>query len=317
MDSQLPSDHEALTQATDAPAQRPSSKRLVLLMVVASAAAAIGFFTLSAKPKPRNSQLLTDTALQLYEHNPHGVCDAPEQHFDQLQMGCPSDRTDSCVAGNRDYAVFSDAWAACGRVPECGAIMKWTSGNYYLRRADDPKVDIPGAWSMYYTCHGQGIQAKSVYTPARYRHCQPPVGGFDLPPKGCKGSFPDGCVGGRNMNYHTFADAWEACGETPGCEVIMRWTTQGLYYLRRMDDPNLIKTGASSIRFSCYLEREGGIRDRYREGHYDEGHYHEGHAEGHYHEGHHGHHEGHHGYHDLDENHVGNDEHGNDGHWHR
>jgi len=79
------------------------------------------------------------------------------------------------------------------------------------------------------------------------------------------------------MNYHTFADAWEACGETPGCEVITRWTTQGLYYLRRLDDPNLIKTGASSIRFSCDSEREGSIQarsyDQGHHGHYPEGHY--------------------------------------------
>merc|ERR1719384_2340446 len=102
---------------------------------------------------------------------------------------------------------------------------------------------------MFYSCNGHGHTAASTYS-VHNRHCQPPMGGFDLPPKGCKGSFPHGCVGGYNMHYKTFADAWEACGETPECEVIMRWTTQGLYYLRRYSDPVLEKVGAASIRYT-------------------------------------------------------------------
>jgi len=248
MDSQLSSDHEIFVQTSDALAQRPNSKRFMVFTVMAVVAAAILVFTAGAKP--HDAHLRTDGAVQLAEYNPHGVCIAPAPHFARAQIGCPSDRTDSCLLGNRDYAVFADAWAACGRVPECGAIMRWTSGNYYLRRRGDPHVPMAGAFSMFYSCGGQGHTAASTYT-VRNRHCQPPTTGFNLPPMGCKGSFPGGCLGGRNANFTTFADAWEACGVTEGCGAIMRWTTQGLYYLRRLEDPTLIKEGAASISYTC------------------------------------------------------------------
>jgi len=248
MEPELPSDHETFVCTAETPTQRPSSKRLVLITLMAVAVAAI--FALTVRAKPHDADLHTSEAVQLYESNPHGVCSPPAEMFNQPQMGCPTDHTDSCVAGNRDYVYFSDAWEACGRVPECGAIMRWTSGNYYLRRVDDPKVPVAGAFSMFYSCNGQGAAPQSTYQ-VQNAHCQPPTSGFVEAPKGCRGSFPEGCVGGSNLNYRTLYEAWEACGETPGCELIMRWSLQGRYYLRRFDDPDLIKAGAGSIRYEC------------------------------------------------------------------
>jgi len=246
---EIPSDHEAFVRTAETPVQRQNHKRFLLAAgVLAGVVASVCVIT--ARMKSHAARVNTDAAMQLIEHNPHGVCAPPAEHFDQKQMGCPTDRTDSCVAGNRDYLNFTDAWKACGRVPECGAIMRWTSGNYYLRRRDDPVVDIPGAWSMFYTCGGSGETPASTIT-VQNAHCQPPIGGFEHEPRGCKGSFPEGCVGGRNLNFRTLAEAWEACGITPGCDTIMRWTTQGRYYLRRFDDPKLEKAGAASIRYSC------------------------------------------------------------------
>merc|ERR1719410_3145083 len=192
--------------------------------------------------------------------HPHGVCPAPAEHFDKDQIGCPSDRTDSCVAGNRDYVTFAEAWAACGRIPECGAIMRWTSGNYYLRRRTDPMVAVAGAWSMYYDCKGSGVAPASGGSYSRMNEptgaCAPPMGPFDLPPKGCPAPFPGGCISG-NQGYTTFAEAWEACGIIAECDIVMRWTPQGRYYLRRRTDPDLdpsasgVGSEAGCIEYAC------------------------------------------------------------------
>lgn len=56
----------------------------------------------------------------------------------------------SCINTNLQYGEFAEAWTACGIVPECGAIMKWTDGSYYLRRLSDPP--LRGGQSMIYSC---------------------------------------------------------------------------------------------------------------------------------------------------------------------
>jgi len=134
--------------------------------------------------------------------------------------------------------------------------MRWTTGAYYLRRRDDPMVAVAGAWSMFYDCHGTDVPAVSgSYTTVDepVGACAPPMPTFGLPPKGCKGGIPSGCISG-NKGYTTFAEAWEACGIVAECGEVMRWTEEGRYYLRRLDDPDLEKAGAASIEYRCLDE---------------------------------------------------------------
>lgn len=83
---------------------------------------------------------------------PPQACSPPEESFDLSQKGCPTDSMSSCVANNKNYATFADAWAACGAIPECGVIMRWTDGGYFLRRSSDPDFPVSGAASMLYSC---------------------------------------------------------------------------------------------------------------------------------------------------------------------
>merc|ERR1711971_723654 len=98
------------------------------------------YYPQSGEPEAEAEEEAHGSNAEVYHS--HGVCSAPAEQFNLDQIGCPSDRTDSCVAGNRDYVNFEEAWAACGRIPECGVIMRWTSGNYYLRRRSDPMVAV-------------------------------------------------------------------------------------------------------------------------------------------------------------------------------
>jgi hypothetical protein len=67
---------------------------------------------------------------------------------------CPDNADDStCINGNKGYSSLKEAWDDCGQVDECGAVMLFKNGQYYLRRASDP--DRPagdGTQCFAYTC---------------------------------------------------------------------------------------------------------------------------------------------------------------------
>merc|ERR1719330_251982 len=140
--------------------------------------------------------------------HPKESCAPPVQNFDLPQKGCPKGDVYSCVAVNADYSTFAAAWAACGTEPECGFIMKWTTGKYYLRRHSDPDQPVLGASSMRFSCAGRpaseggGEATVAAAAPAAARTlilgdvgvasngpkkvCSSPAKPkFDLPQKGC------------------------------------------------------------------------------------------------------------------------------------
>lgn len=91
------------------------------------------------------------------------ACSAPAESFSLPHKGCPIDNLDSsCVASNQHYSTFAEAWAACGTVSECGLIMRWMDGTFYLRRNSDPNYPIAGVWSMLYSCVVEQAKGKTV-----------------------------------------------------------------------------------------------------------------------------------------------------------
>lgn len=81
------------------------------------------------------------------------ACSPPAHGFDFPHKGCGWDGdASSCLANNEHYYTLEEAWEACGRQPECGFIMRWTTGEFYLRRSTDPDMPVAGAKSMLYTC---------------------------------------------------------------------------------------------------------------------------------------------------------------------
>lgn len=51
----------------------------------------------------------------------------------------------NCINGNKAYSTLKVAWDACKDIPECGFVMAWNDGKFYLRRSSDQNVEsIPG-----------------------------------------------------------------------------------------------------------------------------------------------------------------------------
>ena len=42
-----------------------------------------------------------------------------------------------CINRNKGYLDFEIAWEECGKIGQCGKIMKYSDGKFYLRRLDD------------------------------------------------------------------------------------------------------------------------------------------------------------------------------------
>jgi len=178
----------------------------------------------------------------------HEVCSPPTSGFDLPHKGCPveNDRS-SCVANNAHFHTLGDAWDACSRTAECGVIMKFTDGYYYMRRRSDPDREFAGSHSLLYTCVHPEPQ-KTVYV--AHDVCDPPEYGFDLPNKGCAVHLDESsCIDG-NAHYSTLLEAWHACGQNPECGVVTKWT-DGMFYLRRHSDPDQPVAGARSILYTC------------------------------------------------------------------
>ena len=58
-----------------------------------------------------------------------------------------------CLNGNKGYPYLHEAWKACGKIPECGFIIKDINNYYYLRRWSDPNMEVdPRVWGYNYYC---------------------------------------------------------------------------------------------------------------------------------------------------------------------
>ena len=47
----------------------------------------------------------------------------------------------NCINGNKAYLNIKFAWDACEDIPECGFVMLWNDGKFYLRRSSDQDVE--------------------------------------------------------------------------------------------------------------------------------------------------------------------------------
>merc|ERR1719330_1126365 len=194
----------------------------------------------------------------LYECPPvKEVCAVPTSGFNLPHKGCPTeDDKSSCVANDAHYHTLSEAWDACSRNSECGLVMKFTDGNFYLRRESDPDREIAGSSSMLYTCEQHKrieiVHSVDLGGPV-HEVCDPPTSGFDLPHKGCpKENDETSCVA-NDAHYRTLAEAWDACSRIAECGIVMKYTN-GFFYLRRTSDPDREIAGATSMLYTCRRE---------------------------------------------------------------
>merc|ERR1719336_3363311 len=180
-------------------------------------------------------------------------CSPPSsEKFDLPHKGCPVDGdASSCLSNDEHYYTLGEAWEACGRISECGIIMKYTDGYFYLRRHSDPDMEIAGSHSMLYTCrqheraepcctdetaeciscsYGQTIAELCSEHPEtagcpQGSKCSPPASEkFDLPHKGCPVDGDSSSCVVNDEHFHTLVEAWEACGRNTECGIIMQYT---------------------------------------------------------------------------------------------
>ena len=63
---------------------------------------------------------------------------------DGVGKNCPGTSA-GCLNGNTGIPTLAEAWERCGEVADCGYIMKYVNGMFYLRRSSDPdRVDMEG-----------------------------------------------------------------------------------------------------------------------------------------------------------------------------
>jgi len=82
-------------------------------------------------------------------------CSVPVEVLPSTGKDCPKVGSSySCVNDNVPFGTFADAWKACGRIAECGFIMKHPTRGYFLRRASDPPaIADRAAWpGVVYSC---------------------------------------------------------------------------------------------------------------------------------------------------------------------
>lgn len=293
MAEELPRDHEPhepFLRAMHAPAQVGASLRRTLLCaaLLAATAAAAAIFAPAVSASLHSPRLRAKRATQLFDDGADAAwraragpklktqrrslgnrrsqprkaaCSPPaKESFHLPHKGCPvHDSTASCLANNTEYRTFAEAWAECGARAECGVVMRWTNGLFYLRRLSDPDRPTKGAGSTLYSCEAADKATRQlvrlqvpahVHAPAE-EACAPPPARFDLPQKGCPNDNSVSSCLANNADYASFAEAWAACGTLSECSFVMRWTS-GKYYLRRASDPDgSVEGAASMLYYSC------------------------------------------------------------------
>mmetsp|Transcript_147496 Transcript_147496/g.260091 ORF Transcript_147496/g.260091 Transcript_147496/m.260091 type:complete len:399 (-) Transcript_147496:162-1358(-) len=100
------------------------------------------------------------------------ICPVPNMtQYAPLAKYCPKtlpgdkkEEFSSCLEENRHFTQFANAWEKCGLLADCGAVMLWSDGNYYLRRATDPDSHVVVAnvklWN--YDCQASKQEAKAL-----------------------------------------------------------------------------------------------------------------------------------------------------------
>ena len=85
------------------------------------------------------------------------ACPAPPEVLPSKGKNCQSN---ICLNSNTGYDTFVQAWTRCGEVAECGFIMRYDDGKYYLRRTSDPdRTDMQG---ISYSCQVQVVPGTAV-----------------------------------------------------------------------------------------------------------------------------------------------------------
>ena len=64
-------------------------------------------------------------------------CGPPKNDADPRVVSYGKHCRGSCINGNIGYTSLSKAWKKCFKVPDCGFIMRYSNGRYYLRRNSD------------------------------------------------------------------------------------------------------------------------------------------------------------------------------------
>jgi len=78
-------------------------------------------------------------------------CSVPSEKDVNNGKHCPPENgIAGCLNGNKGYTSLAAAWEACGKVTGCGFIMRYSNGNFYLRRLSDPDGAGAGLWGYTY-----------------------------------------------------------------------------------------------------------------------------------------------------------------------
>lgn len=92
-----------------------------------------------------------------------------------------------------------------------------------------------------------------------YAACLPPQEDRREPTLEARACGKSGCIH-QNKGYREFSQAWYACGNVDGCDVVMKWTN-GKYYLRRSSDPiyqrrRFLRDPKLGIPYHCHRGRK-------------------------------------------------------------
>lgn len=70
----------------------------------------------------------------------------------------------TCVEKNRHFTQLENAWEKCGLLEDCGAVMQWSDGMYYLRRTTDPDSlsFVAGVKLWNYECQASKDEALAL-----------------------------------------------------------------------------------------------------------------------------------------------------------
>lgn len=76
----------------------------------------------------------------------------------QLKSGGYHCKNDDCMNGNIFYPDLETAWKKCGELYECASILKWTNGQFALRRSNDDFDSNSILKHVEYKCDGNKIK---------------------------------------------------------------------------------------------------------------------------------------------------------------
>ena len=76
-------------------------------------------------------------------------CDVPVNDIVNYGFDCVD--VEACLNNNKPYYSLVEAWKMCGKVEECGFVMRYKDSKYYLRSLSDAhKITEAGVWGYIY-----------------------------------------------------------------------------------------------------------------------------------------------------------------------